>query len=208
MPKKFTDQEREWINHKLLTEGRRCFEIHGIKKTSVEELTRAAGIAQGSFYMFYGSKEELFYQILLEEEQRIRSIMFDSFSVGVPVTKEEIKLFLLQSFRMMEESPLVRQMFIKSEMEQILRKLPKKLLEQSFSEDKDYLVPFIRSWQSEGILADVDPELIVCMFRSLVLIVLHKDDIGEEQYPATIELLVEVVAEGMTSLKNTKMGGE
>lgn len=208
MPKKFTEQEREWINHKLLKEGRRCFEIHGIKKTSVEELTRAAGIAQGSFYMFYGSKEELFYQILLEEEQRIRSIMFDSFSVGVPVTKEEIKLFLLQSFRMMEESPLVRQMFIKSEMEQILRKLPKKLLEQSFSEDKDYLVPYIRSWQSEGILADVDPELIVSMFRSLVLIVLHKDDIGEEQYPATIELLVEVVAEGMTSLKNTKNGGE
>lgn len=32
MPKKFTEQEREWIKHKLLTEGRRCFEVHGIKK--------------------------------------------------------------------------------------------------------------------------------------------------------------------------------
>lgn len=56
MPKKFTEQEREWIKHKLLTEGRRCFEVHGIKKTSVEELTKAAGIAQGSFYMFFDRK--------------------------------------------------------------------------------------------------------------------------------------------------------
>lgn len=207
MPKKFTEQEREWITHKLLTEGRRCFEVHGIKKTSVEELTKAAGIAQGSFYMFFGSKEELYFQILLEEEKRIRNAMFNSFSLEMPVNKEGIKLFLLQSFHLMEESPLVRQMFIKSELEQILRKLPKALLEQNFSEDKDYLIPFIRSWQSEGIMADSDPELIVSMFRSVVLIILHKEDIGEEQYPATIELLVEVLAEGMTSLKN-KSGGD
>lgn len=65
--------------------------------------------------------------------------MFDSFSVGVPVNKEEIRLFLLKSFRMMEESPIVRQMFVKSEMEQLLRKLPNELLEQNFTEDKDFL---------------------------------------------------------------------
>lgn len=81
----------------------------------------------------------MFYHILLEEEQRIRSAMFDSFSVGVPVGKEEIRLFLLKSFRMMEESPIVRQMFVKSEMEQLLRKLPNELLEQNFTEDKDFL---------------------------------------------------------------------
>lgn len=157
--------------------------------------------------MFFGSKEELFYHILLEEEQRIRSTMFDSFSVGVPVNKEEIRLFLLKSFRMMEESPIVRQMFVRSEMEQLLRKLPNELLEQNFTEDKDFFIPFIQSWQAEGIMVGIDPELIVSMIRSVVLLSLHKEEIGDERYQATIELLIGVLAEGMTSLKDNMTGG-
>lgn len=208
MPKKFSEQEREWIINKLLTEGRSCFEAHGLRKTSVEELTKASGISQGSFYLFFSSKEELFYRILLEEEQRIREKMSGLFSKGIPVTKELIKLFLLQSFRMMDESPMVRQMFIKSDMEQLLRKLPSELLEQNFSEDKDFFVPIIESWQADGILAGIDPELIVSMLRSLVLLTMHKEEIGKSRYSETIELLIEVLAEGMTSLKSNKIGGE
>lgn len=64
---KFSDEEREWIRQKLLTEARHHFETAGLRKTSVEDLTKAAGIAQGSFYMFFGSKEELYYELILEE---------------------------------------------------------------------------------------------------------------------------------------------
>ena len=41
---------------KLLTEARHHFETAGLRKTSVEDLTKAAGIAQGSFYMFSDRK--------------------------------------------------------------------------------------------------------------------------------------------------------
>jgi hypothetical protein len=109
---------------------------------------------------------------------------------------------------MMEESPIVRQMFIRSEMEQLLRKLPNELLEQNFTEDKDFFIPFIQSWQAEGIMAGIDPELIVSMIRSVVLLTMHKEEIGDERYQATTELLIEVLAEGMTSLKHSKNGGE
>lgn len=60
MPKKFSEIEKTQIKQKLLDSARSLFTRYGIKKTSVEDLTKGAGIAVGTFYAFYQSKEELF----------------------------------------------------------------------------------------------------------------------------------------------------
>ncbi|KGE16390.1 TetR/AcrR family transcriptional regulator [Paenibacillus wynnii] len=199
MPKKFTDQERTWIHEKLLIEGRRCFEARGLKKTSVEDLTKTAGISQGSFYLFFGSKEELFFEILQEDEKRIRDTMLESFKPGDAITKDGIKQFLLQAFQLMDDSPLLRQMTVRGEMEQLIRKLPQEIQEKNFVEDKDSLMPVIETWQAQGILSGVSPDLIVSLIRALVLLTLHKEEIGGKLFPATLELLIDLLAEGMVS---------
>ena len=56
----FTDYETEQLRKALLKETRRCAVTLGMKKTSVDQLTKAVGIAKGSFYKFYESKEMLF----------------------------------------------------------------------------------------------------------------------------------------------------
>ena len=55
MATNFSEREKEIIRNKLLEKGREFFSTYGLKKTSVEELTQAAGIAKGSFYTFYNS---------------------------------------------------------------------------------------------------------------------------------------------------------
>lgn len=60
----FTDYETEQIRRALLKEARRCAVTLGMKKTSVEQLAKAVGIAKGSFYKFYESKEMLFFAVL------------------------------------------------------------------------------------------------------------------------------------------------
>ena len=52
----FTDYETEQLRKALLKETRRCAVTLGMKKTSVDQLTKAVGIAKGSFYKFYESK--------------------------------------------------------------------------------------------------------------------------------------------------------
>ena len=47
----------------LLKETRHCAVTLGMKKTSVDQLTKAVGIAKGSFYKFYESKEMLFFAV-------------------------------------------------------------------------------------------------------------------------------------------------
>ena len=46
----FTEYETEQLRKALLKETRRCAVTLGMKKTSVDQLTRAVGIAKGSFY--------------------------------------------------------------------------------------------------------------------------------------------------------------
>ena len=46
----FSQEENALIRQSLLAEGRRCAVTVGMRKTSVEQLTEAAGISKGSFY--------------------------------------------------------------------------------------------------------------------------------------------------------------
>lgn len=60
----FTDYETEQLRKALLKETRHCAVTLGMKKTSVDQLTKAVGIAKGSFYKFFESKEMLFFAVL------------------------------------------------------------------------------------------------------------------------------------------------
>lgn len=197
MPKKFNEQEKQWIRQKLLEEGKRSFETFGLRKTSVEQLTKATAIAQGSFYLFFGSKEELFYELLLAEETLIRDKLLQLVDGEEAVTKESIRRFMMESFRLMSENALIRTMYFEGELEQLVRKLPQEMLERNFNEDRDAMMHVVRNWQQAGILRNTRPELIVSLFRALVLLSLHKKEIGEEIYSDTMELLVQVLADGL-----------
>jgi AcrR family transcriptional regulator len=197
MPKKFNEQEKQWIRRKLLEEGKRLFESHGLRKTKVEELTKAAGISQGAFYLFFGSKEELFYELLLAEEARIREQLLQMFGGEREASKESLRRFVSESFRLLSENALIRTMHLQGEFEQLIRKLPPEKLEQNFAQDRDAMLHVVRKWQEAGILREERPELIVSLFRSIVLLALHRKEIGEDIYPQTIELLVRVLVDGL-----------
>ena len=76
MARAYTEPGKERIRRALLQKGREYFIKYGIKKTSVEDLTRAAGIAKGSFYKFFNSKEALFMAVHEESEARLQREMF------------------------------------------------------------------------------------------------------------------------------------
>ncbi|NIR71626.1 MAG: TetR family transcriptional regulator [Aliifodinibius sp.] len=69
MPKIFSEEERKTILETLVEKGKELFTLHGLKKTNVEDFTQAAGIAKGTFYAFFASKEDLCFAILEREEQ-------------------------------------------------------------------------------------------------------------------------------------------
>src|SRR5215510_12150371 len=49
---------------RLLESARRVFLDHGLDRAKVEEITRAAGLSKGAFYLHFESKEDAFKEIL------------------------------------------------------------------------------------------------------------------------------------------------
>ena len=52
----------------LLAEARQVFAEKGYKKTNISDITKRAGMAVGSFYKYYESKEAIFFRGLCSGE--------------------------------------------------------------------------------------------------------------------------------------------
>ena len=63
MPKK-SDTEKQLQKKYLLEVGKTLMLQYGIKKTTVDDIVAAAKIAKGTFYLYFKSKEDFFYQLI------------------------------------------------------------------------------------------------------------------------------------------------
>jgi AcrR family transcriptional regulator len=196
MVKGFTDQEKEMIMTKLIEEGKQQFIAMGVKKTSIAQLTKAAGIAQGSFYQFFSSKEELFFTILELEEAQIKQKLLEKINVH-HMTRQSFKEMLLYSIELIEEHQLVKTLFDREDFERIVRKLPQETMEEHIKRDEDVLEPLLKLWQQNGFLVKKDPKVITGAIRGFFTMLLHKKEIGEELFPEVVELLAESLAAGL-----------
>jgi len=53
----------------IVTAARRLFGKYGLRKTTVDEIAREAGVGKGTIYNYYKSKEEIFQAVVEEEAQ-------------------------------------------------------------------------------------------------------------------------------------------
>jgi len=194
---KFNQQEREYIRSKLLQHGRKLFGDLGLKKTTISDLTKQVNIAQGSFYLFFESKEALYFEILEQEERYIREELLHKVLLKEKLTKATFYHFLQQALQFLDESPILRQLFDKSTMNQLLRKLPQEKLDSNNQGDIDFLVPYIEKWQADGIMKSLPPHIIVSIIRSLIILSLQKEMIGESNYTSTIDQLIQFISDGL-----------
>ncbi len=64
MPKIYSELEKNNIRRALRREAGRCLALYGVRKTTVDELVHRVDIPKGTFYLFYDSKESLFFDLL------------------------------------------------------------------------------------------------------------------------------------------------
>jgi len=193
MPKSFSAEERKTITRKLLEKGKELFSVYGLKKTTIDDITDGVGIAKGSFYNFFESKEVLYYEVFLQAEKKLRGKALMALSSG-ELTPERFKRFLVRTFQMIDQYPTIRRMYLEDEYQLLMRRLPQEYRDNHTSEDIAQLTPLIKKWQSEGKMVQLDPEIITGMIRAFFVLVLHKKDLGEQYYLETIEMLAESIA--------------
>ena len=193
MPKAFSEHEKETIRAQMREKGKKLFEKQGLKKTSVDELTEAAGISKGAFYLFYESKEELYMEILEELESDFRSSIFD-LALGPKEEADKLLGGLLKSALLTwDRYPLLKN-FGMAEYEYLARKLPAERIQAHARQDHEFVTEFIKRIKREGMTVKAPPRVVANLMKSLFFVSLHRDDLGENAYVETMEVLTDLVA--------------
>ena len=181
----FSDKEKEEIQKLLREAAWECARTIGVKKTTVEQLTKAADISKGAFYLFYPSKEMLFFEVLEELHTMIYSRAAEALSESTTLPpRERAARMFLESCRLMEQSGMM--LFWENDLPTLLRKLPDDLLREQYHDDETHICSLLEPLNPDG---RIPSELVAATVRALMLTISHKKQIGE-RYQQVLETLV------------------
>lgn len=202
MSNRFSDADRERIREDLLATGRDRFERYGLSKTTIADLTDPVGIANGTFYQFFDSKEALFLEVLDREGERLLPELiapFEDDSLEEP--EAVIVAFLTRLMDEIETNPLVRQLVVESdELDRLRDAHTDAELEAERRESLAYFLPYVEAWYEAGAVVGPDPETVANAIRAVSLLTLHIEDLGGgETYRETRDLVIRAVANGLTT---------
>ena len=181
----FTDYETEQLRKALLKETRHCAVTLGMKKTSVDQLTKAVGIAKGSFYKFYESKEMLFFAVLENIHSELYGVADHALSEanGLPPSERAAKAVLAVCRRLSDTGDMV---FIENDAKLLLQRLPENVKNVHYHDDEAHVRQLLEKY---GLVPKRGISLAAATVRGLILTVSHKEQIGE-LYPQVLETLV------------------
>lgn len=193
MPKAFSEKEKETIRVQMREKGRKLFEKQGLRKTSVDELTEAVGISKGAFYLFFESKEELFMEILEQIEKEIQGSILD-FTIKPKANVRKNVSDLLKGFLLTWDAYPLLKNFSKTDFDYLVRKIPAERAVQHANNDEDFINQFIKKIQREGIAVKAQPRIVSNLIKSLFFMSLHREDLGADAYPETMDVMIDLVS--------------
>lgn len=178
--------------------GKEIFSSKGFKETNITDITKMAGIAAGTFYNYYTSKDKLFMDIFLDENSKLKKRMLESVNLeGNPI--DVTKQILYINYEGISENPILREWYNRD----VFSKIEQRFRKENGIGQVNFLFEFfmevITKWQSEGKMrSDINPEMIMAIFSAIINIDLHKDEVGIQFFPQLMDYITEFVMKGLT----------
>ena len=193
----------------ILNCGRELFTSKGFKDTTVSDITKMAGIGVGTFYNYYSSKEKIFIEIFTEENKKLKNSIMKSVDLNDDPLKL-IKELMLLNVSGMKSNPILNEWYNRD----VFNKVEEQYRQENGNNSVDFLYDsfseLIKEWQADGkIRADINCDLIMAFFISLINIDAHKDEIGIQHFPHILDYLTEFILKGITDINlNSRLGSK
>lgn len=189
MPKIFNEAEKEMIRKKLLACGMRYLEKKGYKNSQIEEIAKSAGIAKGTFYHFFLSKERFFYEIILSIRDKNREELHQLVYGGAELDRKSLAAYFFKRYTV---NKTVYHYFSVEELNVIFRKLPD-LADITTAESNEFAAEIFSG------LASVNPdfkiEVVVNMMNVLAAFSANRDVLASAYYEETVRLMADALAD-------------
>lgn len=187
MPKTYSDKERKLIISGLRDAAKEYMVVFGIKKTTVDELVKKVGIPKGTFYLFYKSKEELFYEVIEGIHDDIQNkALKDIAAMDGNLSVEGMVELFMGLFNLMDESNLINLM-VSGEMDILMRKLPDEVVKKHHKKDDFSIEKMLAIFPK---VEEKDVKVFSGAFRAVVMTVIYRREIGTEIYDDVLRLMI------------------
>ena len=186
MPKIYCEEKREEIRNKLMDSGLELIKQYGMKKMSIESITKQVGIAQGTFYNFYKSKEILIYHISKRYQEKKNSQINDLIKIKGYLERSDIKEFYYSMILKDEDN--VYRYLNREDIQTFATRLPKEYLIKinNVKEEMKKNINYIKDRKE-----DCDLESVINWIQIMNLAVENKDMLVENKIEKVINQMLE-----------------
>ncbi|TAM90543.1 MAG: TetR/AcrR family transcriptional regulator [Jatrophihabitans sp.] len=137
---------------KLLAAAEEVFLAHGFHDASVVKITERAGVSQGTFYLYFASKQRLFDELVTDLNRRVRHAMSDGAARGR--TRVESELLGFEAFfRFTADHPALYRVIRQAEL------VSPEAQHLHYSRILDGYVQALTAAREAGEIGDLDPEV-------------------------------------------------
>lgn len=184
MAKPFSEEEKREIRSRILRVAEYRFSRYGYKKTSLDEIARDTGIAKGSLYNFFSSKDELLFELLRKEEKKKWQLIELS-------SNEDPYQMMERIIDYIDNHQLSRSLYAHGDFSALQHRLPDTYRRENDQGDKAFAKALLQhcniSLQDETSCEAQALELSA-QLRILFFISLHREEIGEGYRTAILRI--------------------
>ncbi|MDD3123673.1 MAG: TetR/AcrR family transcriptional regulator [Candidatus Izemoplasmatales bacterium] len=199
MPKALTDFEKIAIKKELQLAAADSLQQYGAKKTTVDDLVKKVKIPKGTFYLFYKSKEILFFELFRQKHDDIQNQFLNTIeSIKNNINVDSITDLMFNMYKKMDNSFLLS--FVTGgDLELVMRKIPYASSEEHAKQDNSITEKLF------SILPNMNKEHIEeysAAMRLILVSVLHKKEIGIDIFDDALKLAIRGLVTQMLSEVN------
>lgn len=187
MPAIFTEETKEIVRNQMLESGYQLIKQYGVRRTTIADITKATGLAKGTFYSFFPSKEEFIYQIVLHK----RKLATEMFSSLVETHGKLGPSQLHEYLEYMWKSTDNINLYLSNEDMSYLRaRWPEKYL---LDVQKDMTTSTWIIDNLDKVRPECDWRVFANMMKSLAIIAYNREMLHQEVFEQTLDALIDAI---------------
>ncbi|MCL1819755.1 MAG: TetR/AcrR family transcriptional regulator [Oscillospiraceae bacterium] len=190
MPKILTDREKEMTMDAIYQKTVELIKEKGLRGVTVDDITRRANMAKGSFYKYYPTKEECLYEVIKRTEKemfsKVKEILANTKPSKEIVAKALNEVYIGNNSIILYTTP--------NDFETLMRKLPEEYAKREAEKAVDYFGQTMYLLGIDG--TKINLGILDNLMSSLAFLASKKNNQIENK--EAMRLIVSTIAEYLT----------
>ncbi len=199
-------REKEQKRQKIIASARKLFLERGYKRTSINEIAKAAQLSPGTIYLYFDNKDDLYTALSISMLKQVNKQMKNALDKGSLGNEEQLSSLKTAFLSMFECDPKILLNLFHLQSTETLKKLPLNKIKQMKELSRQFInamVKIISNAMDGGLLRNENPvavaDIIWGVFSGVILLSETKSalNIEKDDVEKTLETSFDLLFNGL-----------